>query len=118
MKILYKLKEFLRGLADHTIARLVIIGFFSLSIIVISFCISIWVTKNPSDAGRGGAVVVALSFYIILRPNHHVHPSVPAEGRQHIQNLLQKETNLLLSCMSVLGTLAWGFLDRLAECLI
>ncbi|MNG21518.1 hypothetical protein D3C84_1058960 [compost metagenome] len=94
------------------------LGFVSLSIIVISFCIAILVTKNPNDAGRGGAIVVAMSFYFILRPDHHVHPRVPLDGQRHVKTLLEKEDNILLSFMSILGTLAWGFLDILAAKLI
>ncbi len=75
---------------------------------------SLYITKNPSDAGRGGAIVVALSFYFILRPNHHVHSYVPEPDKPYIKGILEKETATLLSFMSVIGTLAWGFLDILA----
>ncbi|MGA4472906.1 hypothetical protein ACPA2M_08020 [Ectopseudomonas chengduensis] len=113
-RIAQKIKESLKGLLDYTGVRLVLLASFSLIIILIGFFVSIYVTKNPNDAGRGGAVVVALSFYFILRPNHHVHSYVPEADRPYIQGLLEKETAILLSFMSVIGTLAWGFLDILA----
>ena len=117
MKALHKLKERLRSLADHTLFRVLFLGALSLLVIAASFYISVCVTKQPSDAGRGGAIVVALSFYFLLHPEK-VDSSVPQHGISHIEKLLQKEANLLISLMSVLGTLAWGFLDIFAKRLI
>lgn len=100
---------------DHTLVRSILWGLLSLSIIIISFCVSIFLTRDPADAGRGGAVVVAISFYFILQ-SRDVHPLVSSEdGKKHIQSLLDKEANRLLSLMSIVGTLAWGFLDILAK---
>tara|TARA_R110000787_G_scaffold209044_1_gene319106 strand:+ start:8228 stop:8599 length:372 start_codon:yes stop_codon:yes gene_type:complete len=113
-----KFRERLKGFADSTLARCIVVGIIALIMIAASFLISVFITKNPSDAGRGGAVVVAMSFYFLLRSKHEIASSVPPDGQKYLHTLLDKETNILVSIMSVLGTLAWGFMDIPAACFI
>ena len=84
--------------------------------------IAVWGTGNADDAGRGGAVAVALSFWILFQ-NHgsaeraYNDAAAVPEQQTRTHNALGALINASeaqkwpLSMTSVMGTLVWGFAD-------
>lgn len=118
MIIWQKAKELFKNIFDSTGVRAIGVGTLAISVIVISFVIAIFVTKNPDDAGRGGAFVVAISFYYILKDVRITDSRLSREGQTYLERQIDRESRILLSVMSITGTLAWGFLDIVAECIL
>lgn len=114
MAELQKFFEKIKNLFDSTRIRCMTVGIVSFFIILSFFLISVLWTKNPADANRGGAIVVAMSFYFLLRSGHIIGSYVPDKGRVYVEKLLDRETKVLLSIMSIMGTISWGFLDIFA----
>jgi hypothetical protein len=102
--------------------------YFILSGIAIAISV-LWIIgaailDRPSDGGRGGAIGVALSFYILFANNN-----LAARGYNRLKNAPVKEQiemiesrfdvadkatrrqNQFLIWSSVIGTIAWGFGD-------
>ncbi len=81
-------------------------------------------THDSADAGRGGAVAVALSFFILFQNHDSARTSYNDEKsdlatRSHnalgaLLDISDKQ-RLPLTLTSVLGTLVWGFADILAR---
>lgn len=115
MIIWQRATERVKAFLDSTIVLSVLTGAITVAIIFASLSISVWVTEDPQDASRGGAIVVAMSFYFILRNVRVVDPKLSNDGKVHIEAQIEKENRILLSIMSIGGTLAWGFLDIVAE---
>lgn len=108
-------KERFKSILDSTAVRSVLVGLFCLAVLIVSLIVSVWFTKNPDDAARGGAVVVAMSFYYILKNVRIIDPNRSPEVQTYIEAKIDKEHKILLSIMSITGSLAWGFLDIVAE---
>lgn len=114
---------------------------------IASFLISIFITKNPTDAGRGGAICVMLSFYSMFANRVSQKQFIdsfklkldPDKSRETDLSKLEadyfrfkkimvksaeqldandKESKSIAILGGLLGTLVWGFADLLADVFI
>ena len=118
MFLFEKTREKIKDILDSSLTRAIIIGLFSLSIILLALFYSIFVSKTPEDANRGGAIVVAISFIYIIKDARTADPNLSTKAKSYIEAQIQKEDRTLLSVMSFGGTIAWGFMDILARFII
>jgi len=71
---------------------------------------------DPSNAGRGGAVVVTCSFFFIF-PFYGLlakkSSSLPVQEKEigRWKTIFDLERNITLAAVAVTGTLFWGFAD-------
>jgi hypothetical protein len=85
---------------------------------------------RPSDGGRGGAIGVALSFYILFANNNLAARGYNRLGNAAVKKQIEmiesrfdvadkatKRQNHFLIWSSVIGTIAWGFGDLAATML-
>lgn len=117
----------------------------SIILCLASLIFSIWVTEDPSDAGRGGALAVAISFVFLFSTSNQKklflesfrnRPIIPNSNAPkedvkatedvsdvgkilitstYLDNLVNFRQNLYLAASSVIGTLSWGFADLIAK---
>jgi hypothetical protein len=85
--------------------------------------------KLEDTGGRGGAIAVALSFYLLFiggdlarRVQNTLQESATLDARMtgveanlHIRDLTTKHQNIYLAVSSIVGTIAWGFGDLAAK---
>jgi len=98
-------------------------------IVGLLFCIfgllvALFITNNPADAGRGGAVTVMISFYFLFMDSdlkesvvnivkRRVYNDSEALGNieRNLSIYIEKKRNRYISFCGVCGTLFWGFGD-------
>lgn len=82
----------------QTVCRFRLVLLFSLALSIGGVLVAAYVTKDPQDGGRGGALAVAVSFAVLFLSRgygSHVYRALTAEAaivKEHIDKLRKAES--------------------------